>query len=299
MCAATLDFKKIRMPVKVTIISGPTASGKSDAALFIARTSEAEIISCDSVQVYRHMDIGSAKPSAAELAQVPHSLIDVCEPSKQFNVQAYIDIAKAALENALRRGRPVIVAGGSGFYLKAWFAAVTDELEIPACVKEFAERAELAGGAESLANELLKVDSRAGSFVDLKNPRRTRKALERCMASGKSVEELLTSFKTLPCPMGDIERDVQIIDRPDEELKERIRARTRTMLARGLIGEVRSLLKMGIKENPSAAGAVGYRETIAWLEGGLRDEEALARDIEASTWSLVKKQRKFFKNNLY
>ena len=116
---------------EVIIISGPTAAGKTAKAIELALELGAEIISCDSVQVYKHMDIGSAKPSQKELAQVPHHLIDVCPPSRQFSVGEYVELSKIALEKIRKNKHRAIVAGGSGFYLKAWFSPVCDEIEIP------------------------------------------------------------------------------------------------------------------------------------------------------------------------
>ncbi len=283
----------------VIIITGPTACGKTAEALKLAQEIDAEIISCDSILVYKYADIGSAKPSKEELSKVPHHLIDIAEPSKQFNIADYISHAKSAFEDILNRGKKVIVAGGSGFYLKSWFSAVTDELEIPQEIKDFTAAIEKQGGAELLALELLKLDSEAYKIIDMKNPRRTKNALERVLASKKSVKDALEHFKNLPCPMGEISRDLRIIDKPDFELKNSISLRAKNMLDKGLIEEVEKLISLGFENNASLSNSVGYREVLEWVKQGRATSlDDLHTNIVKSTFSLVKKQRKFFRNNL-
>lgn len=286
------------MKPEVKIITGATCAGKTRTALEYARERGAEIISCDSVQVYRGMDIGSAKASKAELAEIPHHLVDVAEPSEKFDVSQYVAAAKTALDGILSRGREAVVTGGSGFYLKAWFAAVTDNLQIPDSVKNAADAIEQGGGADALARELLKLDPRAAECVDIKNPRRVRNAFERCMASGKSARELLDDFKKLPCPLGDIKRNLVILDADNDEILSRIKLRTAQMIRDGLVDETRALIGRGILKNPSASAAIGYRETIEWISNGEKDTSALREKIVAATFALVKKQRKYFRNNL-
>ncbi len=287
------------MKPEVKIITGPTCTGKTRAALDYARKFGAEIISCDSVQVYRGMDIGSAKPSPRELAEIPHHLIDVADVSEKFDVSKYVELAKNALADILSRGKKAVVTGGSGFYLKAWFSAVTDNVFVSAEIKKISGEIEALRGAAGLAEELLKIDSDAAGYVDMLNPRRTKNALERCLATGKSVRELVDNFKSLPCPLGDISRDVSILDVPDGMLLPRIKSRTAKMLDDGLVEETRRLMEKGIENNPSAASAIGYRETIEWISKGENNVGELCEKIAADTFSLVKKQRKFFRNNLY
>lgn len=282
---------------EVFIITGVTCSGKTRRAIELAKKIGGEIISCDSVQVYRGMDIGSAKAAPEELTEVPHHLIDVADCDKPFDVAEYARLAKAALDGISARGKKAVVCGGSGFYLRSWFAAVTDGVKIPDGVKKVCDEIEKTG-AGRLAEALLKIDPDAARTVDILNPRRAKNALARCMASGKTCAELAEEFAALPCPMGEISRNVQILDAPDEELSERIRERTRKMLSGGLVSETQKLLALGIKNNPSAASAIGYRETIAWLKSGGKNERELEGQIARNTAALVKKQRKYFKNSL-
>lgn len=283
---------------KVTVITGCTCSGKTAAAIEFALKNNAEIVSCDSVQVYRHMDIGSAKASKAELSRVRHHLIDVADVSEIFDVSKYVSCARAALDDIVSRGKNVVVAGGSGFYLMAWFAAVVDNLPIDASIRAESGKIESEGGAEGLAEALLRIDPDAPKFVDMRNPRRTKNALERCMASGKSVAELLDDFSKLPCPMGDLERDLIILEPDSQTLNESILSRSRAMVRGGLIDETRALIDMGMLENPAARSAIGYRETVKWLCSGGSDREALAAEIAKNTIALTKKQRKFFRRIL-
>lgn len=282
---------------EVFIITGITCSGKTSMSMELARREGAEIISCDSVQIYRGMDIGSAKASAEEMSEIPHHLVDVCDCDKHFDVSEYVALAKKALEDIAARGKKIIVCGGSGFYLRAWFAAVTDGVGIPSEIKSVCDEIEQRG-ASALKEALLKIDPAAADTVDILNPRRAKNALARCMASGMTCAELSARFAALPCPMGNIFRKVRIIDLPDSELAPKVRIRTRTMISAGLIEETRRLIGLGIKNNPSASSAIGYRETIDWLERGNSCVSDLEEQIVKDTLGLVKKQRKYFKNSL-
>lgn len=286
------------MKMPITIITGPTCSGKTSKAIELAEKINGEIISCDSVLVYKGMDIGSAKPTKQELARVKHHLIDVSDVSQKFDVSQYIEHAKKALDDILQKGKQPIIAGGSGFYLKAWFSAVTDNLEIPEEVKNLADKIESESGNEGLKQALLKLDANAPKCVDILNPRRVKNAFQRCMASGKSAQQLLDDFKKLPCPLGDFDRNLTILDHPDDQLFARIQERTKQMIKDGIVEETKELLENGILENASASTAIGYRETIAFINENKSDLSELEKEIYANTIALVRKQRKFFRNNL-
>lgn len=278
---------------RVVVISGPTAAGKTAKSIEIAREIGAEIISCDSVQVYKYMDIGSAKVEAEIRREIPHHLIDVCEPSRQFSVGEYVELAREKLAEIQSRGKTAVVVGGSGFYLKSWFAPVSDDIEIPENIKNFC----LNLDCEARVNKLLELDCEAPKFVDIKNPRRVRPALERVLASGLCLRELSEKFSKLPCPMGEIEREFIMVDLPDDEIFENARRRVAEMLGRGLVEETKKLVKLGFEKNPSAANSIGYRETLEAIKSG--DFSDLEEKIFLSTKRLIKKQRKFFKNALF
>lgn len=281
---------------EIFIISGPTASGKTAKAIELAKAVDAEIISCDSVQVYEFMDIGSAKPSAKERAEIPHHLIDVCHPSRQFSVGEYVALSKHALEKILKNKKRVIVAGGSGFYLKAWFSPVTDEIEISKSVKDECQKLFDLGGSEALKEKLLSLDPEATDSIDIQNPRRIRPALERVLATSLTLKELRKKFESLPCPMGNFKINFKSTDMPDEELFKRVKTRAEKMIEDGLIEETKKLMSIGIEKNPSAAMAIGYRETMEAIRQN--DFSNLAEKIFLSTKKLIKKQRKFLKTQI-
>ena len=281
----------------IHVLTGCTAVGKTELALRWAEANGAEIVSCDSLLFYRGMDIGTAKPTAAERARVPHHLIDICEVTGQMDVTHYITKTRSVIEDLFARGRAVLVTGGSGFYLKAFFAPVADDVEVPADLRgELRARLEREG-LEPLLVELRGLNPAGLGALDTQNPRRVLRALERCRASGRTLAELQADFAAQPAPFADCEVRLCELVREKTELDQRIAVRVAAMMANGLVEEVRGLLGRGLKENPSAAKAIGYRETIDFLEGRLPESE-LAPAIVKNTRSLVKKQRTWFKTQL-
>jgi len=281
------------------ILTGPTAVGKTELALRWAEQHGAEIVSCDASLFYRGMDIGTAKPTAEERARVPHHGIDVCAVSERMDVTRYVALAREACDAIAARGRRVLVTGGSGFYLKAFFGPVADDVAVPAEL-----RAELAARFEHEGLAALVADLRARNPVgigalDTANPRRVLRGLERCVATGKTLAELASDFAAQPGPFAEWKVNCTRLDREPDELRRRIAARVEAMLAAGLIAEVERLRPAGLEENPSAAAAIGYRETLTWLDAGqLGGEAALAADIAQNTWGLVRKQRTWFRTQL-
>lgn len=281
------------------ILTGPTAVGKTELALRWAERHGAEIVSCDASLFYRGMDIGTAKPTEAERARVPHHGIDVCAVHERMDVTRYVALARAACEEIATRGRRVLVTGGSGFYLKAFFGPVADDIAVPAELRaELSARFE-KGGLEGLVAEL-RVRNPAGlGALDTANPRRVLRGLERCIVTGKTLAELAADFAAQPGPFADWKVICTRLDREPEELRGRIAARVAAMLAGGLVAEVERLRTQGLEENPSAAAAIGYRETLTWLDAGRPGgEAALATEIAQNTWGLVRKQRTWFRTQL-
>ena len=279
------------------VLTGCTAVGKTELALRWAETHGAEIVSCDSLLFYRGMDIGTAKPTPAELARVPHHLIDVRDVREQMDVTYYVTLARQAVDDILARGRKVLVTGGSGFYLKAFFAAVADDVTVPAGLRaELRDRLEQAG-LDSLLAELKQLNPAGLGALDIQNPRRVLRALERCRATGRPLLVLQAEFASRPGPFADFAVRLCELERPPEELAARVESRVHAMLRAGLVEEVRRLISSGLCENPSAAGAIGYRETLVFLEGKLSEPE-LAEAIIRNTRSLVRKQRTWFRTQL-
>jgi len=292
----------------IHVLTGCTAVGKTELALRWAEAHGAEIVSCDSLLFYRGMDIGTAKPTPEERARVPHHLIDVCEPSEPMDIARYCTMVRETVEQLSAAGKPILVTGGSGFYLKAFFSPVVDKVVVP----EEVRTAVAAMSASEAVAQLRRLNPSEGASMaamsaaasaaalgglDLANPRRVTRALERCLATGKTVAELRADFAAQPSLFADYDVRLAELVREPEELRKRVRDRVAAMLRAGLLDEVRGLLARGLKGNPSAAGAIGYRESIAVLEGRA-PFEGLEGEIIRNTFALVKKQRTFFRGAL-
>ena len=281
----------------IHILTGCTAVGKTEWALRWAEARGAEIVSCDSLLFYRGMDVGTAKPTTGERARARHHLIDVRDVTEPMDVTQYIALARAAVEDIAGRGRAVLVTGGSGFYLKAFFAAVADEVMVSTGLRaEVAERLEREGLAAVVA-ELEGLNPGGLGKLDVENPRRVTRALERCRASGKTLVVLAEEFAARPGAFADWRVELTRLERPAEELNQRIEARVAAMLAGGLVDEVRRLRGEGLAKNPSAARAIGYREVLAMDDGGGIAAD-LAGEIVKNTRGLVRKQRTWFRTQL-
>lgn len=281
------------MKPRLHLLTGCTAVGKTAAALRWAEVHGAEIVSCDSQLFYRGMDLGTAKPSATERARVPHHLVDVVDVAERMDVARYARLARQAVDDILARGRRVLVVGGSGFYLKAFLGPVADDVEVPEAV-----RAEVAAlGSEAALAELRRLNPAGLGLLDVANPRRVTRALERCRASGLTLAVLAQRFATTPGIFADCEIRLTRLDRAPADLERRIVARVQVMLAAGLVEEVQRLRAAGLERNPSAARAIGYREVLAMCDGHLAPER-LAAEISGNTRALVKKQRTWFRTQL-
>lgn len=285
------------MASPIHVLTGCTAVGKTELALRWAERHGAEIVSCDSLLFYHGADLGTAKLTAAERARVPHHLIDVCDVRVQMDVARYVPLARAAVAGILARGRPVLVTGGSGFYLKAFFAPVTDDVDVPPEIRSEVRALLARAGLDAAVAELRRLNPGGLGALDVRNPRRVARALERCRASGRTLADLAEDFAAQPAPFAG--HDVRLCElvRAPADLDGRITARTEAMIRAGLVEEVRALLAAGLKENPSAAGAIGYRETIDFLEGRLAAAD-LAPAIVRNTRALVRKQRTWFRTQL-
>lgn len=279
------------------LLTGCTACGKTELSLAWAEAREAEIISCDSLLFYRGMDIGTAKPDLAERARVPHHLVDILEPTERMDVKQYTRLARAAIERIETRGRPVLVVGGSGFYLKSYFAAVADDVAVEPGLRAALETDLREHGLEKLVRRLSELNPAGLADLDIQNPRRVLRALERCLSSGRTMEELASDFAKAPPPFADREIRIVELTRESTEIRKRIRARAEAMLKQGLVEEVRELRSRGFEGNPTVSSAVGYRDVLGWLDQGL-GTEALLESIATSTWRLARKQRTWFRNQL-
>jgi tRNA dimethylallyltransferase len=271
--------------------------GKTEYALSYAESRQAEIVSCDASLVYRGMDIGTAKPSPEELSRVPHHLIDVQNVDQTYDIVAYQAAAEAAIAEIEARGSSVVVTGGSGFYLKSFLAPVTDSVVVSTEIRSEVAAIDAAGGLSAMLERLRGLNPDGFGVLDTLNPRRVMRALERCLASGRTLLELQAEFASRPEPYPEYEKYLILLERDPESLRERVAQRVDLMLAAGLIEEVRALLDKGIESNPSAASAIGYRETLSYINGDVNIAE-LRLAIIQNTMHLVKKQRTWFRSQI-
>lgn len=286
------------MKKELYFLTGPTASGKTELGIEWAKANNAEILSCDSLLFYKGMDIGTAKPSMQELTQVPHYGIDIQPIDQQYNIKNYCEFSKSVVEDVYGRGKKLLILGGSGFYLKSFFEPVVDELDFSDSINQYVLALYEEEGLDRIVKELSKLNPEGFGTLDICNPRRVQRALVRCLGSGKSLLELKDSFSGQEVPFCEFEKKIIILDREPEILKDRIQKRVIRMLDAGLIKEVRKLMEEGIEKNPSAASAIGYRETIRWLKSGHENEDDLAEAIILDTNKLVAKQRKWFRTQV-
>ena len=270
----------------ITVV-GPTAAGKSALSLALAHELGGEVVNADSMQLYRGMDIGTAKLSVAERAGVPHHLLDLWEVTVTAAVAEYQTAARAAIDDVLARGRVPLLVGGSGLYIRA----VLEEFEFPGTDPAVRARleAELAdGGPAPLFERLGRWDPAAAAKILPSNGRRIVRALEVIELTGQPFTA------SLPAPTPHY-RSVQIgVDREAGELDERIARRVDLMWSAGLLDEVRGLA--GIRDGRTASRALGYQQALAQIDG-LLDEEAAKQDTVRGTRRFVRRQRSWFRRD--
>ncbi len=276
-------------------ILGPTASGKSSLALGVVELlalqgQPAELVSIDSMQVYAGMNVGTAKPTVAEQAAVPHHLINLVDPSEVFTVAAFQRIAKEVITDICARGAVPILVGGTGLYLRS----VIDDLEIPPQFPEIRSvlEAELAAGTsiETMYERLVELDPTAAERMEPNNERRILRALEVVLGSGRLFSSFGPGLETYPATPF-----VQVAIRwPRNELDQRIERRYAEQMAAGFLDEVRWLRKTG--PSHTAAQALGYRELLAHLDGETTLDDALALAI-TRTRQFARRQERWFRRD--
>lgn len=272
------------------VIVGPTAIGKSRLALELARHLSGEIVNADSRQVYRYMDIGTAKPSPEEQALVPHHLIDIVDPDADFNLAFYLDLVRPTIDEIRSRGRLPILVGGSGQYI--W--AVVEGWQVPRVPPDHELRKKLTQrareeGIERLYEELRQRDPEAASRIDPRNIRRVIRALEVCLQCGsfsRSRGKTPPQFPLL----------IIGLTAPREELYRRIDLRVEEMIKRGWVAEVKNLLAMGFGPELPSLSSLGYRELVAHINGRLSLEAAVQR-TKWETHRFARHQYAWFRHN--
>jgi tRNA dimethylallyltransferase len=284
-------------------IAGPTAVGKSEIALLLAEKIGGEIISADSMQVYRGLDIGTAKPPPAERARVPHHLIDICDLTENFDAAQFIRLAQKAVEEIQVRNKIPIFCGGTGLYFKAYLSGLG---EAPGTNPGLRAELEVAP-FETLLCELRERDPAAYEAIDKQNPRRVIRAVEVIRLTGKPFSEQRARWGETPGEpvfagdqlgsRGRSPHQLYCFTRAPADLRARIDARVDAMFARGLVEETRILLQHGLAENKTAMQAIGYRQVVEYL----RDEHSLTETIElvkSRTRQFAKRQLTWFRRQL-
>lgn len=272
-------------------LTGATAVGKSQVGLALARRLGAEIISLDSMAIYRGMDIGTAKPTAEEQAAVPHHLIDIVDPSEEFSIERYLDAAHAALAEIKSRGCEVLFVGGTPLYLKALLRGLS-----PGPPPDWNMRDEIAAevaqvGNDALYERLEQLDPLAASQIHPHDTRRLIRALEVFRTTGSPISHQQLHFEEgAPAE----ECKVFVLRRPREEQHERINARVEQMFERGLIEEVKQLNADGKQLGRTASQAVGYAEVIEHLAGS--DYGTMVEKIKTRTRRFAKRQGTWFRS---
>jgi tRNA dimethylallyltransferase len=274
---------------QIVVLVGPTAVGKTALALALAEQLDGEVVSADSRYLYIGLDIGTAKPSPAERARVPHHLIDVTTPDRPWTLAEVQAAAYTAIDQILARGRLPLLVGGTGQYIRAILEGWQAPGGAPAPELRAELEAELArGGVSVLAERLRAADPASAAQVDLRNPRRVIRALEVVLTTGQSF---VAQQRKAPPPFAALQLG---LSRPRPELYARIDARADAMVRAGLVDEVRGLAARGYGWELPAMSALGYRQIGAYLRGECDLEEALRR-IKHDTRVFVRRQANWFK----
>ena len=283
------------MPPKILVICGPTASGKTALAVELALRHRGEVVSADSMQVYRRMDIGTAKPTREEMRGVPHHMLDVADPEEDFSVARYVDMAAKCVDDILSRGKLPILAGGTGLYIDSLlsgrtFAPFQPDSPLRGQLEEQLRR---EGGAAMLAR-LAQVDPDSAARLHPNDEKRIVRALEVYQSTGKTITQHNLETQAIP-PRYDALTLALAFERR-EDMWSRIDRRVDQMMDQGLVAEVQGLLDSGVPAKCTAMQAIGYKEmAAALLSGG--DVRAAAEEIQLRSRQYAKRQLTWFKRN--
>ncbi len=276
----------------IICIAGPTASGKTALAVELAKELNGEVVSCDSMYVYRRMNIGTAKPTAEEMEGIPHHMIDVAEPWEDFSVSKYCDMAAPIVDDIVARGKTAIIAGGTGLYMDNLIKG-NDFAPFPSTgVRQRLEEKAAAVGFDAMLAELRTVDPESADR--LKDLRRVIRALEVYYETGETITAHNLRTQAIPPRYNPLWLGLDFADRA--ELYHRIDLRVGIMLQQGLVEEIRNLLSSGIPKKCTAMQAIGYKEFVAALDSQCTIEEA-ADEVRKSSRHYAKRQLTWFRRN--
>ena len=283
------------MPPKILVICGPTASGKTALAVELALRHRGEVVSADSMQIYRRMDIGTAKPTQAEMRGVPHHMLDVADPEEDFSVARYVDMAAKCVDDILSRGRLPILAGGTGLYIDSLLSGRTFAPFQPDSPLrgELEEQLRREGGAAMLAR-LAQVDPDSAARLHPNDEKRIVRALEVYQSTGKTITQHNLETQAIP-PRYDA-LTLALACEQREDMWSRIDRRVDQMMDQGLVAEVQGLLDSGVPAKCTAMQAIGYKEmAAALLSGG--DVRSAAEEIQLRSRQYAKRQLTWFRRN--
>ena len=276
----------------IVCLAGPTASGKTALAVELAKDLNGEVVSCDSMQVYRRMDIGTAKPSPEEMQGIPHHMIDVAEPDEDFSVSRYCAMAAPIVDNIVARGKTAIIAGGTGLYMDSLIRG-NDFAPFPSTgVREKLEAETDEIGLPAMLARLREIDPDTADRVF--DRKRILRALEVYLETGETITEHNRKTRLIPPKYTPLWLGLDFADR--SELYRRIDQRVDIMLEMGLMEEIRSLLDSGIPEKCTAMQAIGYKEFVNALEGRETVQQA-AEEVKKASRHYAKRQLTWFRRN--
>ena len=276
----------------ILCLAGPTASGKTALAVELAKDLNGEVVSCDSMQVYRRMDIGTAKPSPEEMQGIPHHMIDVAEPDEDFSVSRYCAMAAPIVDDIVARGKTAIIAGGTGLYMDSLIRG-NDFAPFPSTgVREKLEAEADEVGLPAMLARLREIDPDTADRVS--DRKRILRALEVYLETGETITEHNRKTRLIPPKYTPLWLGLDFADRG--ELYRRIDKRVDIMLEMGLMEEIRSLLDSGIPEKCTAMQAIGYKEFVNALEGREPLSQA-AEEVKKASRHYAKRQLTWFRRN--
>ena len=281
------------MTAQVLTIVGPTASGKTRLAVELARRFNGEVVSCDSMQIYRHMDIGTAKPTAEEMCGVVHHMLDVADPDENYSAARYVEQASACVDDILARGKLPVIAGGTGLYRDALLAGRTFAAFSGTYREELQRRADL-GELPQLYEELKRIDPERAEKLHLADEKRILRALEIWYETGKTMTQHDEESRLQPPRYEAVSIGLTFSNRTD--MWARIDRRVDEMMDAGLVAEVQALLNRGIPPKCTAMQAIGYKEMVSALEEGRPPEEA-AEEIKLRSRQYAKRQLTWFRRD--
>ena len=277
----------------IICLAGPTASGKTALAVELAKLTNGEVVSCDSMQIYRRMTIGTAKPTPEEMDGIVHHMIDICEPEEDFSVSRYCAMAAPIVDDILARGKTAIIAGGTGLYMDSLIKG-NDFAPFPATgQRERLEQKLNEVGLDAMLSELAAIDPEAAERSQ-RNPRRVIRALEVYYETGETITAHNLRTQAIPPRYNPLWLGLDFADRA--ELYRRIDLRVGIMLQQGLVEEIRSLLAEGIPADCTAMQAIGYKEFVDALAGRITIDEA-ADQVRRSSRRYAKRQLTWFRRN--